>query len=91
MSIFPIPHHPSPGLDKRGDLARHPGWRSTKEKRCGRFRVRWNTKLYSTNPLPTQNNNLTNMYMYISIDHSGDRMWDQNGRDKLVSPAVETG
>ena len=32
MSIFPIPHHPFPGLDKRGDLARHPGWRSTKER-----------------------------------------------------------
>ena len=25
----PTPHHPSPGLDTRGDLARHPGWRLT--------------------------------------------------------------
>ena len=31
------------------------------------------------------------MYMYISIDHTGDRMWDQNGLDKRVNPPVETG
>ena len=47
--------------------------------------------LYSTNSLPTQNNNLMNMYMYISIDHTGDRMRDKNGLDKRVNPPVETG
>ena len=42
-------------------------------------------------PSQPRNNNLTNMYMYISIDHTGDRMRDQNGLDKRVNPPVETG
>ena len=92
LSVFPTPHHPSPGLDTRGDLARHPGWRLTVKERDVIAFVR-NRTLNFIQQIPSQprNNNLTNMYMYISIDHTGDRMRDQNGLDKRVNPPVETG
>ena len=94
---FPIclshTHHPSPRLDKRGGLARHLGCRSHSNSKEGvvGFACNHTLTLYSTNPAQTQNNNPMNICMYISIYHTGDRMCDQIGRDKLVNLAVGIG
>merc|ERR1711923_656084 len=92
LSVFPTPHHPSPGLDLRVDLARHPGWRLTVKEIDVIAFVR-NRTLNFIQQIPSQprNNNLTNMYMYISTDHTGDRMRNQHGLDKRANPPAETG
>ena len=86
LSVFPTPHHPSPGLDTRGDLARHPGWRLTVKEIDVIAFVR-NRTLTFIQQIPSQprNNSLTHMYMYISTDHAGDRI-RKHGLDKRTNP-----
>ena len=92
LSVFPTPHHPSPGLDTRGDLARHPGWRLTVKEIDVIAFVR-NPTLNFIQQIPSQprNNSLTNMYLYISTDHTGDRIRNQHGLDKRANPPAEMG
>ena len=68
LSVFPTPHHPSPGLDKRGELARHRGWlsRSKSKRRCGWFGVLSNTIFIQQNPPKPQKQNQVNICIYLS-------------------------
>ena len=92
LSVFPHSPSPLPWAGHEG-WSSQTSWLALNSKEIDVIAFVLNPTLNFIQQIPSQprNNNLTNMYMYISIDHTGDRMWDQNGLDKRVNPPVETG